>query len=67
MSIIQSANRIHVYSVHIEQDVAILDDLHELNQIESQRCEKFYRHEDQMRCAIAADLNRAPLLIAAKC
>ena len=56
-----------MYSVHIEQDVAILDDLHELNQVESQRCEEFYLHEDQMRCAIAADLNRAPLLIAAKC
>jgi hypothetical protein len=41
MSIIQSVNRIHVYSVHIEQDVAILDDLHELNQVESQRYENF--------------------------
>ena len=56
-----------MYSVHIEQDVAILDDLHELNQVESQRCENLYRQKDQMRCAIAADLNRTPLLIAAKC
>ena len=56
-----------MYSVHIEQDVAILDDLHELNRVESQRCERFYRHEDEMRCAITADLNHAPLLIAAEC
>ncbi|MFT5114600.1 MAG: 4'-phosphopantetheinyl transferase [Parasphingorhabdus sp.] len=61
MPVAPSETRIQVYSVHLEQNVSILDNLHGLNQAESQRCKKFHRNEDQMRCAIAAILLRTLL------